>query len=53
MQRHCQDLDAWNRLVTVTKAYRDSSGDLQSGSIVWEMRYDGTGEGLRFYGAGK
>ena len=35
--------DAWNRLVTVTKAYRDSGGVLQSGSVVQESEYDGLG----------
>jgi hypothetical protein len=35
--------DAWNRLAKVTKAYRDSGGTLQSGSVVSEHAYDGRG----------
>jgi YD repeat-containing protein len=35
--------DAWNRLVSVNKAYRDSSGNLQEGSTVVTMAYDGLG----------
>ena len=35
--------DAWNRLVKVTKAYRDSGGTLQTGSVVQESEHDGFG----------
>jgi hypothetical protein len=32
--------DAWNRMVKVTKAYRDSSDTLHSGSVIDTMRDD-------------
>ena len=35
--------DAWNRLVQVSNAYRDSGGVVQEGSIITTMRYDGLG----------
>ena len=36
--------DAWNRLVKVTKAYRDpGSGNIATGSVVTTMQYDGQG----------
>ena len=35
--------DAWNRQVTVTKAYRDDQGNLKLGSVVQENEYDGLG----------
>ena len=35
--------DAWNRQVTVTKAYRDDNHDLQLGSVVQRNEYDGMG----------
>ena len=35
--------DAWNRLVTITKAYRDDQGTLQTGSTVATLSYDGLG----------
>ncbi|MCC6680525.1 MAG: hypothetical protein IT445_06440 [Phycisphaeraceae bacterium] len=35
--------DAWNRLVKVTKAYRDpTSGDVEYGSVISISEYDGT-----------
>ncbi len=33
--------DAWNRMIQVTKAYRDSGGTLHSGSVITLSRYDG------------
>ncbi|MFA9478962.1 RHS repeat-associated core domain-containing protein [Phycisphaerales bacterium AB-hyl4] len=35
--------DAWNRLVAVTKAYRDSQGDIQEGSTIQKLEYDAQG----------
>ncbi|HEY8666196.1 MAG TPA: hypothetical protein VIL86_06010 [Tepidisphaeraceae bacterium] len=35
--------DAWNRLITTTKTYRDGNGDLQSGQTFDIMSYDGRG----------
>jgi RHS repeat-associated protein len=35
--------DAWNRLVKVAHAYRDSNGDVQKGSTFDTMAYDGLG----------
>ena len=35
--------DAWNRMTGITRAYRDSSGDLQTGSIVTTSSYDALG----------
>ncbi|MCG3179188.1 MAG: hypothetical protein BIFFINMI_01521 [Phycisphaerae bacterium] len=35
--------DAWNRLVKVTRAYRDGNGDLQSGSQIAALAYDPLG----------
>ena len=35
--------DAWNRQVTVTKAYRDDNGVIQLGSVIQENEYDGLG----------
>jgi hypothetical protein len=35
--------DAWNRLAKVKRAYRDSEGALQNGSVVATMSYDGLG----------
>jgi hypothetical protein len=35
--------DAWNRLVTVKKAYRDSAGNVQANLTMAELAYDGLG----------
>ena len=41
---HAFTYDAWNRLVKVTKAYRDpSSGNVTLGSVVNEIEHDGLG----------
>ncbi len=38
--------DAWNRLITIAHAYRDSSGTLQHGQTFDAMRYDAKGRRL-------
>ncbi|WP_432799583.1 hypothetical protein [Poriferisphaera sp. WC338] len=35
--------DAWNRMISVKKAYRDTNGVLQSGSNIITMQYDALG----------
>ncbi|RPI61042.1 MAG: hypothetical protein EHM48_06280, partial [Planctomycetaceae bacterium] len=35
--------DAWNRLARVSRAYRDSGGELQAGSQIAAMSYDALG----------
>ena len=39
--------DAWNRLVSAGKWYRDGSGTLQSGGTFVTMAYDGRGRRIR------
>ncbi len=40
---HKYTYDAWNRLAAVERAWRDSDGNLQIGSVVASMEYDGLG----------
>jgi hypothetical protein len=35
--------DAWNRMTTARKAYRDAQGNLQLGAVFVTMQYDGRG----------
>ena len=39
--------DAWNRLVQVNRAYRDSGGTLQEKSVIATMTYDGLGRRIK------